>query len=159
MPKTEVVLFSEDDGSVPLLEWLDAQPAKVQEKCILCLEGLQEMGHELQRPEADFLRDNIHELRLRFQRVQYRMLYFPFKGIAAVTHGLTNEGQVPEVEIDRAIERKARFEKNPGQVHPSRVVPCEDPRLQMPLRFSGVAISARMRNGRPRSKRSASTPR
>ena len=115
MPKTEVMLFSEDDGSAPLLEWLDAQPAKVQEKCIVRLERLREMGHELRRPESDFLRDGIHELRLSFQRVQYRMLYFFLQGAAVVTHGLTKEGKMPEVEIDRAIERKARFEKNPDR--------------------------------------------
>jgi phage-related protein len=115
VPQTEVVLFSEDGGSAPLLEWLDAQPAKVQEKCIVRLERLREMGHELRRPEADFLRDDIHELRLSFQKVQYRMLYFFFQGRAVVTHGLTKEGKVPDVEIDRAIERKVRFEKNPDR--------------------------------------------
>ena len=115
MPRTEVVLFSEDDGSTPLLEWLDVQPAKVQDKCIVRLERLREMGHELRRPEADFLRDGIHELRISFQRVQYRMLYFFFRGRAVVTHGLTKEGKVPDVEIDRAIERKGRFEKNPAR--------------------------------------------
>ncbi len=112
MPQTEVVLFSEA-GSVPLLAWLDGQPAKVQVKCIARLERLREMGHELRRPEADFLRDGIHEVRLSFQGVQYRMLYFFFQGRAVVTHGLTKEGKVPDTEIDRAIERKARFEKNP----------------------------------------------
>lgn len=113
MPKTEVVLFSEDDGSVPLVEWLDGQPAKAQQKCIVRLERLRDMGHELRRPEADFLRDDIHELRLSFQRVQYRMLYFFFEGKAVVTHGLTKEGDVPDAEIRRAIDRKVKFERNP----------------------------------------------
>lgn len=115
MPQTEVVLFSEDDGSTPLFKWLDVQPAKVQEKCIVRLERLREMGYELRRPEADFLRDGIYELRLSFQRVQYRMLYFFFQGRAVVTHGLTKEGKVPDVEIDRAFERRARFENNPDR--------------------------------------------
>ena len=95
MPQTEVVLFSEDDDSVPLSEWLDRQPAKVQAKSIVRLERLREMGHELRRPEADFLRDDIHELRLTFQGVQYRMLYFFFEGKAVVTHGLTKEEKCP----------------------------------------------------------------
>jgi phage-related protein len=115
MPQTEVVFFSENDGSVPLLEWLDRQPMKVQTKCIVRVERLIELGHELRRPEADFLRDGIHELRLSFRGVQYRMLYFFFKERAVVTHGLTKEGKVPDVEIDRAIERKARFEKDPNR--------------------------------------------
>ncbi len=40
MPETEVVLFSEDDGSVPLLAWLDHLPAKAQDKCIVKIERL-----------------------------------------------------------------------------------------------------------------------
>jgi phage-related protein len=115
VPQTEVVLFSEDNGSAPLLDWLDIQPAKIQEKCIVRLERLREMGHELRRPEADFLRDGIHELRVSFQKVQYRMLYFFSLGRAVVTHGLTKEGKVPDVEIDRAIGRRARFEKDPDR--------------------------------------------
>jgi phage-related protein len=113
VPQTEVVLFSEDDGSAPLLEWLDAQPAKVQEKCIVRLERLREMGHELRRPEADFLRDDIHELRLSFQKVQYRMLYFFFQGKAVVTHGLTKEGKVPDVEVDRALNGRRGLKRTP----------------------------------------------
>ncbi len=54
MPRTEVVFFQNDDGSVPLLEWLDDQPEKAQNKCIVRIERLEEMGHELRRPEADF---------------------------------------------------------------------------------------------------------
>ena len=115
MPQTEVVLYSEDDESVPLLEWLDRQPAKVQAKSLVSLERLRELGHELRRPEADFLRDGIHELRFRFQAVQYRILYFFFEGRAVVTPGLTKEGKVPDSEIDRAIERKVRFEKDPDR--------------------------------------------
>ncbi len=115
MPQTEVVLFSEGDGSAPLLEWLDSQPPKVHAKSIVRLERLREMGYELRRPEADFLQYDIHELRFNFQGVQYRMLYFFFQGRAVVTHGLTKEGKVPDVEIDRAIERKVRFEKNPDR--------------------------------------------
>lgn len=59
MPKTRVALYREEDG--PFLEWFDGLPAKVQDKCYLRLERLREMGHELRRPEADFLRDGIYE--------------------------------------------------------------------------------------------------
>jgi hypothetical protein len=35
--------------------------------------------------------------------------------IVVVSHGLVKEQAVPEVEIDRAIERKRRFEASPEQ--------------------------------------------
>jgi hypothetical protein len=68
VPRVEVVLFADEDGSVPLLAWLDAQSSKAKEKCIVRLERLSEMGHELRRPEADYLRDDIHELRVSHRR-------------------------------------------------------------------------------------------
>jgi phage-related protein len=49
-----------------------------------------------------------------FARVHYRILYF-FHGSEAVviSHGLAKEGKVPGAEIERAIERMARFRANP----------------------------------------------
>ena len=64
LPKTRVALYREEDESCPFIEWFDKLPAKVQDKCYLRLERLREMGHELRRPEADFLRDRIYELRV-----------------------------------------------------------------------------------------------
>ena len=76
MPLTTVVFFCEGNGVCPLLVWLDGLVAKVQDKCIVKIERLTELGHELRRPEADFLRDGIYELRISHQSVNYRMLYF-----------------------------------------------------------------------------------
>lgn len=67
MPPTDVLIYAEQDGSAPLLEWLDTLPAKVQDKCLIRIERLAELGHELRRPDADLLPDGIHELRTRFQ--------------------------------------------------------------------------------------------
>ena len=83
MPKTKVLLFQEDDGTVPLLEWLA------------------ELGQELRRHEADFLRDEIYELRVGLQAQNYRMLYFFHgKAVVVLSHGLVKEREVPTKEID-----------------------------------------------------------
>jgi phage-related protein len=114
MPRTEVVFFQEEDESVPILEWLTDLPQKARLKCLAKLARLEELGHELRRPEADFLRDGIYELRVRLETVNYRMLYFFHGRVAAVvSHGLTKEKAVPVGEIDDAIERKKRFEADP----------------------------------------------
>src|ERR1017187_5420794 len=76
MPRTKIALYREDDGTVPLLPWLDSIPDKARDKCVVRLERLRELGHELRRPEADFLRDGIYELRVALQGINYRMLYF-----------------------------------------------------------------------------------
>jgi phage-related protein len=114
VPRTKVVLYQEEDGSCPFLTWFGGLPAKVQDKCFLRLERLREVGHELRRPEADLLGDGIYELRVSLQGVHHRILYFFHGTVAAVvSHGLIKERVVPPKEIDRAVERKKRFEVNP----------------------------------------------
>ena len=113
MPATEVIMFQESDGTVPLIEWLDKLPEKVQDKCLVKIQRLEEQGYELRRPEADSLRDGIHELRVAFRRMQYRMLYFFHGQQAIISHGLHKESVVPSKQIDLAIERRARFESDP----------------------------------------------
>jgi phage-related protein len=114
LAQTEVFFFREPkDNSAPLLEWLDGLPAKVQTKCTERIDRLGELGHELRRPEADFLRDGIYELRARYQSVHYRMLYFfAGKAVVVVSHGLTKERKVPPREIDLVIDRKKKVEAN-----------------------------------------------
>jgi phage-related protein len=114
MPATRVVFFQDEAGTVPLLEWLDSLSKKPKAKCIARIQRLRAIGHELRRPEADFLRDGIYELRVGFGGVNYRMLYF-FHGetAAVVSHGCTKLRTVPVREIELAIRRKAKFEKAP----------------------------------------------
>jgi hypothetical protein len=114
MPETRVVFFTEDNGTVPIVEWLDSLVSKAQIKCLAKLKRLEDLGHELRRPEADFLRDGVYELRVRFQGVNYRILYFFHgKGEAVISHGITKERVVSPKEIDLAVDRKARFELSP----------------------------------------------
>jgi len=115
MPLTTVVFFTEEDGSCPLLLWLDQLPARVQDKCIVRVERLAEMGYELRRPEADFLRDGVYELRVSFQSVNYRMLYFFHRQTVVISHGLTKEKEVPDREIELAIRHRELFEKDPAK--------------------------------------------
>jgi hypothetical protein len=70
----------------------------------LRVDRLRELGHELRRPEADLLRDGIYELRASLA------------GHAAiVSHGIVKARAVPPKEIDRAIERRKRFEADPAK--------------------------------------------
>jgi phage-related protein len=114
VPNTQVVFYREKNGAAPLLEWLDALPSKAQLKCLARIERLKQEGHALRRPEADFLRDKIYELRVGFQGINYRMLYFFHGNIAAViSHGIVKEDKVPPKEIEMAIERMSKFVRDP----------------------------------------------
>jgi hypothetical protein len=113
MPPTEVVFYKEGDR-VFVREWLKSLPNKVQKKCLTFIAQLEMEGHKLRRPVGDFLRDGIYELRPSYQGVHFRILYF-FVGTRAVvlSHGITKESEVPDVEINRAAARKKRFEADP----------------------------------------------
>lgn len=114
MPPTEVIFYREEDGRIPILDWLDGLPERARLKCLARLHRLEQLGHELRRPEADYLRDGIYELRASLQGVHYRMLYFFHRTLAAVvSHGLKKEREIPAVEIDHAVGRKRQFERSP----------------------------------------------
>jgi hypothetical protein len=116
MPRTDVVFYEEAEGDVPVLDWLKKLRRSDQQgyaKCIASVERLGELGHELRRPLADFLRDGIHELRVRRGRVNYRILYFFHRrDLAVLAHAITKEGEVPGADIDRAVRRKKAFASN-----------------------------------------------
>lgn len=115
MAKTKVVFYKEkDEKTASVLEWLETIPLKARLKCLTRIERLRDEGHNLRRPEADFLRDKIYELRVSLQGIHYRILYFFHGNIAAVlSHGIVKEDCVPSIEIDRAIHRRKNFEMNP----------------------------------------------
>ena len=75
---------------------------------------LRDLGHELRRPEAEYLRGGIYELRASVRGVHYRVLYFFHGRIAAiVANGTVKEQRVPDRDIEVAIQRKLRFKSAP----------------------------------------------
>lgn len=114
MPGIQIVFFLEDDDTIPALDWIRGLNAKAQIKYLARIERLGERGRELRRPEADYLRDGIYELRIGLRGQNYRLLYFFFgDSIAVLSQGFVKERRVPPKEIDNAIGRKARFESDP----------------------------------------------
>jgi phage-related protein len=118
MSSITVVFYKEREGKAPVVEWLRElhdTNARAFIKCRAAIARLALLGHDLRRPEADYLRGGIHELRIRTGSVNCRILYF-FHGqtISVVAHGLTKEANVPAPDINRAIARKAAFTANPA---------------------------------------------
>jgi len=118
MPRTQLIFYKQRDGAVPVRDWLlelKRRERRVFAKCVVRLRRLADAGHELRRPEADFLRDGIYELRVREGRRNFRILYF-FHGrnVAILAQGLMKEAEVPRAEIERALGRKAQFEAKPA---------------------------------------------
>jgi len=117
VPQTEVYFYQDERGRVSVVEWLTElrqSDRRAYAKCVARIRRLAAAGHELRRPEADFLRDGVYELRARQGHVNYRILYF-FHGrnVASLVYALTKEGEIPEADIDRALRRKETFEQDP----------------------------------------------
>jgi len=109
-----VNLYQEEDGSVPLMDWLDGLDAKVQDKCIDKIERLTEYGNKLRRPNCDYLEEGIWELRLQHLNVQYRILYFYHKKKTIVLlQGLVKKRKIPRKELKRAIENRNKYIHDP----------------------------------------------
>ncbi|MBD3397541.1 hypothetical protein GF413_00455 [Candidatus Micrarchaeota archaeon] len=86
MPEVQVIFYKRTDGKVPINEWLENLTKKVRRKCLERVERLKEQGHELDRPFAAYLRDGL----------------------------IKKTQKVPVNEIERAVERRRRFEEAPG---------------------------------------------
>jgi phage-related protein len=118
VPKTRIIFYQDEDGDVPVLEWLrdlSKKDRKGYANCIARIQQLEDTGHELRRPAADYLRDGIYELRAKHIHVQYRILYF-FNGqnMVILAHALIKEdSQVPDSDIKQATLRKQSFVKKP----------------------------------------------
>lgn len=99
---------------MPIINWFSSLPKRAIAKCYKLLLRLHILGHELRRPEADYLRDGIYELRIGLHGINYRILYFFYLNKAVVaSHGIIKQRVVPPREIDLAVKRKKQFEINP----------------------------------------------
>ena len=119
MPQTKLLFYKEADGSVPVKQWLDELLRTDRNAFANCVERMQRLAtldHELRRPHADLLRDDVFELRARHGNINYRVLYFFHgKDIAVLAHWLTINGKVPDADIERAVRRKNALEQDPAK--------------------------------------------
>jgi phage-related protein len=112
----ESIFYQEEDGTCPVLEFLNGNPARVRQQALVRIEFLKERGHTARRPFVEYLGDELYELRWHTGRIQYRILYF-FHGQKAVVlaHALTKEDNIPVADRNRALRRKSLFRANPAK--------------------------------------------
>jgi len=107
MAKARIRYYITENGDVPTLKWLKSLPEKPQDKGRAMIRLLSAYGFELRRPNVDYLRDGIYELRWQHKHINYRILYF-FHGrnVIILSHGITKKDIVPDKEINLALCRK-----------------------------------------------------
>ena len=119
MASVEAIFYQEKEGDVPVLDWLkrlETQDPKAYTKCTARIELLEQRGHQLRRPQADSIGQGLYELRIHHGRVHYRILYsFHGDSQAPLLSAFTKERRLPPIEIQRAQERRLKFDRNPQQ--------------------------------------------
>lgn len=108
------MVFYKDNKGCPVLEWINELDKRTFAKTYVRLQRLKELGHLLRRPEADYLRDGIYELRWKIGHINFRILYgFNGKELIILLNGLTKEKEIPDREIECALTRLNLFKQNP----------------------------------------------
>lgn len=108
-----IIYYKTWRGEIPALEFIDTLTVKVQSKIRKQILLLSYEGPKLKRPYADYLRDGIYELRVKFSPNEYRVLYFFYQRTNIIlTHGFVKKSdRVPDSGIEKAIKFKLEFKQ------------------------------------------------
>lgn len=100
----------EADGRCQVLDFVRKHGQKFEARYFAYVDQLVEKGPTLPRPLADYLKDGIHELRLKYKG-QIRILYFfAYRNYIVMSHAFRKkESAVPEKEIVKAIKNRDHF--------------------------------------------------
>jgi len=106
----KIILYIDENGC-PVNDFMETLPINSKRKMYSVIDYLQEMGYFLHRPQADVLRDGIHELRVQLKDEKTRTMYFfCYDDYIVLTHTfIKRTKKVPEKEIDRALAYKEKF--------------------------------------------------
>jgi phage-related protein len=110
-PKWEVIYYSEQNGSIPVKEYIGKLSLRERAKTLAFIGLLEEKGPNLPRPYADFLEDGIHELRIKLTGTQVRVLYFfCYQNIIVLTNVFDKHSdKVPKEYINLSKENRNDF--------------------------------------------------
>ena len=107
----KVKVYKDNSGNEPVVEYLNALPAKHKAKALRAIDLLEEFGRELKEPYAKHLEGELWELRVKQASDISRILYFAEVGDSFVLlHGFIKKTQkTPKKELDRALRYLADY--------------------------------------------------
>jgi phage-related protein len=113
-----VDFFKENDETLPVREWMLAQPKEVRAKLLARVQMLREHGPSLDFPFTSQIQGRMRELRLRLGKTRYRVLYFfDERRTCVLLHSFTKntEAVLPaetRVALQRMDEHESRLRKS-----------------------------------------------
>jgi phage-related protein len=114
----KVEFYQKEDGSYPVVDFLEGLPKKLSAKTVRTIKALEDMGTDLREPYSKPLWDGIFELRTKLGSDITRVLYFFVVGEkAVVTNGfLKKTDKTPVGELRLARKYRNEYMKKRGQV-------------------------------------------
>lgn len=99
-----VKFYIDEDGGIPVLEYIEALSDKEKAKILKYIEFLREHDGILDEPYAKHIKNKIRELRVDFARNKHRIFYFTFIGktIILLHAFLKKTEKTPLSEIKKA---------------------------------------------------------
>ena len=119
MKKEWKIIFYEDEKGCPVKDFMKTLVEDDNEWMTLCIEQLKNDAFRLRRPQCDYLRDGIYELRVKLSGDNTRTLYFfCYETNIVLTHTFIKKTQkVPKKEIEKAIKYKEKYsQKNQKKI-------------------------------------------
>ncbi|MGA2141183.1 MAG: type II toxin-antitoxin system RelE/ParE family toxin [Brevinematales bacterium] len=113
MDKWKVLYYETEDIQSEIYAFIEKQKEGNQAKILNWIEKLEELGPNLPRPFADYLENDIYELRIQLSGNKIRILYFfCYKEFIVLTHQFTKKtARVPVKEINKSGKIKEDFIK------------------------------------------------
>ena len=103
-----IYYFIDEDGYNPVKEFIDSLTDVDQTRVYAYINELMKQGYNLRRPMADYLRDDIYELRPRDNRIFY---FFYLRDRAVLVHAIKKHvKRIPEKDLKLCIKRKIKIE-------------------------------------------------
>lgn len=106
-----VIFYKDRNGKSQVEDFIQSRKLNNQAKILNMIEYLEDLGVNLPRPYADYLRDGIYELRVKLSGEQTRTLYFfCFESYIVLTHiFIKREQKTPDVEIEKSKKIREDF--------------------------------------------------
>jgi len=116
LQKFNIDFYKKNDGSCPVIEFLNGLDVKMRAKIMRMLKLLEQNGSDLREPYSKFLKDGIFELRIKQGTDIVRVLYFFMIGHRIIiTNGFVKKSQrTPRSEIELAKKYKKEYMSRKG---------------------------------------------
>lgn len=106
-----IVFYRRETGTSPVIEFLESLKPESLAIIHQKIHMLSAFGMQLREPHTKPIENGLFELRIRDNKVAYRMIYFFVQGNKIIiTHGFTKKtNKTPRKEIEFALKCKADY--------------------------------------------------